>query len=76
MHTLLLWFKFIHDTNFFLLQHLWTISKTYGGGACEVQKRYLWKKLHAHHVTLTYIDALALKKIHIKEVLMRKIHVA
>lgn len=43
-----------------------------GEGACEVQKRYLWKKLHAHHVTLTYIHALALKKIHIKEVLMRK----
>lgn len=39
-----------------------------GEGACEVQKRYLWKKLHAHHVTLTYIHALALKKIHIKEV--------
>ena len=47
-----------------------------GEGACEVQKRYLWKKLHAHHVTLTYIHALALKKIHIKEVLMRKIHAA
>ena len=74
MHTLLLWFKFIHDTNFFLLQHLWT--KLMGEGACEVQKRYLWKKLHAHHVTLTYIHALALKKIHIKEVLMRKIHAA
>ena len=47
-----------------------------GEGACEVQKRYLRKKLHAHHVTLTYIHALARKKIHIKEVLMRKIHVA
>ena len=51
-------------------------AKLIGEVACEVQKRYLWKKLHAHHVTLTYIHALALKKIHIKEVLMRKIHVA
>ena len=47
-----------------------------GEGVCDMQKRYLWKKLHAHHVTLTYIHALALKKIHIREVLMRKIHVA
>ena len=34
-----------------------------GEGACEVQNRYLRKKLPAHHVTLTYIHALALKKI-------------
>ena len=39
------------------------LAKPMGEGACEVQNRYLRKKLPAHHVILTYIHALALKKI-------------
>lgn len=45
IHTLLLWFKFIHDTNFFLLQHLWTISKTYGGGGMWSAKKIFVEKI-------------------------------